>query len=479
MITDRIFEWAHVQPQRPAILEGSETITYLEFANIIEAARSYFAAFDLPRGQFAFVFTRTGAEHWVLTLALRALGLHTATVPNLTDIAALKLKDVACIVCNEECLPGPGTLPTALREARIIPVTKKLLMRGLASAPPRPSSNSTQPGGYLLRTSGTTGIYKNLLGGGAPEADIVRWNLRTLHIDRNTIYHMLSFPPWTGIGAVTATVWHAGGCLAFSGVAEPYADFFRHRPTHAMVVPFMLPPLLASRPAGEGPRASLTLTVTGGFLPLVLAERVTREITPNVEIYYGSTEVCAFMRARFQSNEDLYWLEPEGRIEVVDDEDRHCLDGVEGEIRIGLMPFDTDHYLDDSAATARHFRDGWFYPGDAAIRRKDGRIRVLGRIEDAINIKGVKIPVAPLEEKIQRALSVAHACVFSRLNAAAEEEILIAVESVVRPSDETLANAILGIRGFDRVRWTFLDRFPRTEGGLTKTNRRKLRKLLE
>jgi acyl-coenzyme A synthetase/AMP-(fatty) acid ligase len=249
-----------------------------------------------------------------------------------------------------------------------------------------------------------------------------------------------------------------------------------------MLVPAFMPALLKARPPDQPPLSDLELSITGGFLPLRLAERISKEITPKLEIYYGSTEVCAYMRSRFETIDDLSWLSPVGQIEVVGNDGKVCATGAEGEIRIRLFDFDTDHYMDDAETSAKFFRDGYFYPGDVAVRREDGRIQVLGRIDDVVNLFGFKVPAAPIEAQIQTALGVDSACVFSHLNKEGDVEILIAVESDRRPDDDVLAGAIKAVKGmnaFERVRWTFLESFPRTQAGLAKVDRRKLRKLLD
>ena len=52
------------------------------------------------------------------------------------------------------------------------------------------------------------------------------------------------------------------------------------------------------------------------------------------------------------------------------------------------MEIDCKCYLDDDEATGKMFRDGCFCPGDMAVRRADGRVRILGRTADVLNIRG-------------------------------------------------------------------------------------------
>jgi acyl-coenzyme A synthetase/AMP-(fatty) acid ligase len=261
---------------------------------------------------------------------------------------------------------------------------------------------------------------------------------------------------------------------------DRFSDFFRHRPTQAVFVPTMLSDLLALRHDGEKLEDNFELTLAGGFLPLSLAELAVRRLTPNLKVQYGLSEVAAVMRSRFRSLEDLHWLMPyNSKFEIVDDAGIECAAGVEGELRIRMRDFDRSCYLDDPEANAKFYRDGCFYPGDLAVRRDDGRIRVLGRTDDVVNVRGWKVPVAPVEELVQRRLGVDSVCIFSEQDKSGEELIVIAVECDHLPPEEMLAAAIKDRQGFDRVRWASIESFPRTEGGMSKVNRRKLRMLLE
>jgi acetyl-CoA synthetase len=134
--------------------------------------------------------------------------------------------------------------------------------------------------------------------------------------------------------------------------------------------------------------------------------------------------------------------------------------------------------LDDPATTAKFYRGDYFYPGDLAVRREDGRIRILGRTEDVINLKGWKVAVAPLEERLERALSVDTVCLFSELTEAGDYQVIVAIEADRPPSKDEIAAAVRDIPGFDRVRWGSLKAFPRTQAGMNKVDRRALRKLL-
>src|SRR5262249_5340900 len=120
--------------------------------------------------------------------------------------------------------------------------------------------------------------------------------------------------------------------------------------------------------------------------------------------------------------------------------------------------------------------NGFFYPGDMAVRRADGRIRILGRVDDVVNVQGQKYPVAPIEHKIQQWLDVDEVCVFSGLNASGNEELAVAVQSSRQLSRSELDAVARRCAPFERIRFTVFKEFPKT--GLGKTRRSMLKKQL-
>lgn len=93
-------------------------------------------------------------------------------------------------------------------------------------------------------------------------------------------------------------------------------------------------------------------------------------------------------------------------VEIVDEADRPVPAGQPGRIRIrtGTM---VDGYLGDPEATRRMFRGGWFYPGDLGIVPERGRLIVLGREDELLNIGGRKVRPEDIEDSIRAHASVA------------------------------------------------------------------------
>jgi acyl-coenzyme A synthetase/AMP-(fatty) acid ligase len=156
----------------------------------------------------------------------------------------------------------------------------------------------------------------------------------------------------------------------------------------------------------------------GGWLSHINARIFTKFENCTAVFCFGATEIAGGGLAKRLTNASDAaepWLERFGdRIfEVVDGDGRQCPAGVEGQLRIALKEFDCQHYINDAAATERCFRNGYFYTGDTAVDHADGRVKVLGRTNDVVIVRGLKVAVEPIEDEIRRALRIGDVCVFS------------------------------------------------------------------
>ncbi|WP_307813634.1 AMP-binding protein [Nocardioides baculatus] len=70
------------------------------------------------------------------------------------------------------------------------------------------------------------------------------------------------------------------------------------------------------------------------------------------------------------------------------------------------------HYESDPELTAASVEDGWFLTSDEGRFDDDGRLRIVGRVDDVVISGGVKIPVALVAERLRGHLQVEQAEVF-------------------------------------------------------------------
>jgi acyl-coenzyme A synthetase/AMP-(fatty) acid ligase len=105
------------------------------------------------------------------------------------------------------------------------------------------------------------------------------------------------------------------------------------------------------------------------------------------------------------------FLHPGVQAQVVDEADRPLPSGAEGLLRV-RTPGQALGYRNDPVATARHFRDGWFYPGDVGRITAEGLLIVTGRASDVINLGGRKVAPDIIERVLEDLPEVREAAAF-------------------------------------------------------------------
>ncbi len=484
MITNRIYEWARVQPGKPALIYNDSVFDYAYFAKSIEAARQSLEKYNLPQGATAIVLVSNFFDAWRVNIALRTLGLNTISISSLDQIPALQIKNVACIAVTDLGYRFYQLGERTLTGAKVIVVPRiqdsDVQMAGM----PEYRDNNRPFGGHILYTSGTTSAYKKLKADGSTEDKRNLARARAYSINKDTIYRC-TFGMWTQVGFRTpSAVWTAGGCVAFSQQTGEGPEktnslgFFRHAVNFSIIIPSVLGELVQSADPSNGRHDDCRLVVTAGFLPFALAEKAIHTLTNNVDVSYGSTELgTPALVSRFENMDSLYWLQPanERVIQVVDENGNQCSAGQQGELRILIEDTDCNSYLDDEQATAKMFRDGFFYPGDMAIKRADGRIRILGRVSDVINVQGAKVAVGPIEESICRFLNADEVCLFTHLNDAGQDELIIAMQSDRKPPPDKLDQIARKYPYFESFRFAIFRELPRTDTGTRKVRRAALK----
>jgi acyl-coenzyme A synthetase/AMP-(fatty) acid ligase len=153
-------------------------------------------------------------------------------------------------------------------------------------------------------------------------------------------------------------------------------------------------------------------------------------MTPNLYSAYGSTEVSTSAGAPAHLVADIAgavgFPTPDVTIEIVDDSGQPQAAGREGIVRI-KSPQSVTGYLGDSAASARAFRDGWFYPGDIGLLTANRMLVVRGRDSSVINLGGDKVNPELIEEVLTTFGGVTEAGVFARLDAQEIPELWAAI----------------------------------------------------
>ena len=460
MITQLIFDWAKRTPDRTAIIYNDRRWSYQLFAQLIALARGYFVRRGYIGPGYAVLAVYNPMDFWILSLALRSLGLTTVAVGSVAEggaegkpsvraaVSKLGAPNVRCVITSPvETWAGLDGLCTELR----LP----LLLVSLAGETPLGLEAFEAPhplGGHILLTSGTTGSHKMLLISPAFDATALQRNVEIIGMNQDTVLSVFDFPAWTAIGyRCAASPWAVGGAIVIEN-RQFYRALLCPGITHAVLVPVVLSVILAA-PADAFPRNdAIQLIVAGGPMTRTQVDQVEARITKRLVNWLASTEVGSIAFTPLETPDDHRWqrLAPGRVIEIVDEFDRPVRVGEIGRVRVSTAGGPTS-YLNDETATRSFFKDGFFYPGDLAAIRPDGRMALQGRLTNVINMQGAKISLAPIEDRLREFFGVSGVCLFSMQNDSGEEEIHVVIETSTPIDSEKLTAAfsqVPELRGF-------------------------------
>ena len=174
---------------------------------------------------------------------------------------------------------------------------------------------------------------------------------------------------------------------------------------------------LPARLAAATPRRpGLQVYLGGGAVSPALRDALSRRLSPRLGVLYGASEyggvAIADERTLAEHPDSVGRVLPWLQVEAIDAQGRPVPPGDVGEIRIrGLAGF--PGYHDDPEATAASLRDGWFHPGDLGRVTPDGLVFIDGRIDDVLNVGGIKVLPARIEAVLEAHPDVAESAAFA------------------------------------------------------------------
>jgi acyl-coenzyme A synthetase/AMP-(fatty) acid ligase len=191
---------------------------------------------------------------------------------------------------------------------------------------------------------------------------------------------------------------HMGGTYVFH---DDYENFCSANVSRVVASPSHVSRLLADLPIPDSPGIHEVRVVGGAIQPKLLTRflKYFRVVTTT----YGSTEAGPTTYRRFTEYDSDTSVGPfySGvALEIVDDDHRPVKPCSEGQIRIRTGG-QIHEYMDNIEASKQAFREGWFYPGDKGYYSEDGKLYVIGRIQDEFNAGGLKVNAAMIDRAIQ------------------------------------------------------------------------------
>ncbi len=395
-IIDRLERHARERPGAPAVVSPGRTVSYGELHALVGGCAAWLRSQGVEGGERVGVSIADDLTHFVVALGLGTLGAAHATLathdPESARARLAARVGVRRVVAarSEHRLPGLDLI-----------LVDPAQMETWARRPPAPLA-CPEPSALFtfFTTSGTTGeakIVPILHGRIAQQAarapagcSLSLSSLEHHFVKRAFLYTLLG-----------------GAAVAIRGASDmPVAPLCAALGVDVVVcMNAQVRDLVADAPRFGRLPTTTALVMSGARASVPVRRQLLDHVCDVVAINYAMQECGSVARAIERSTDEV--TETVGRphpgvdVEIVDANGAPLRRGEIGEIRV-RVPGMASGYLGDDGATARHFRDGWFQPGDLASFAPDGTLIVHGRTDGVMNLNGIKIAPAEIERVLER-----------------------------------------------------------------------------
>lgn len=403
-LTRELLHYSQRTPDAPAIITAGARLKYRELDMLVWRMAALLHQAGLRRGQVAAVSVQ---QPFTLASTLLAIARMGATSLPLARAAGdLESRHLAAR-CNARWLITDQS-DSADLELPVIRVSLSML-----ASMPKPASllslMDEQPEApwQIVRSSGSTGEPRLLPIGHGHERFRVG-HLIGLYHGAEPLCHATFAPLEFGSSRTRLLMALLAGAR-YALLADPEIDTVtltdRLGVTHLGLSVFHAERILE---AGQGPqlgaaRALRFVSITGSTVSASLRARLREHIGDRLQVFYGANEVSHMTLA---GAPEVYGIDgsvgkplPWVQVEVVDPQGRPVPAGTVGEIRV-TNPGGIRAFLGDDAATRRHFRDDWFYPGDLGRMTLDGQLIYCGRADHMMIFNGINIYPAEIERAL-------------------------------------------------------------------------------
>jgi amino acid adenylation domain-containing protein len=278
--------------------------------------------------------------------------------------------------------------------------------------------------------------------------------------------------------------WASAGGSKFSLPAQ----LKRHGVTHLQCTPSLASMLICDSESVAALRPVQRFMVGGEPLPLDLAHRLTKIISGDLINLYGPTETTVWSASQhIRRNENQILIGrpvANNRLYILDPERELIPTGSVGELYIGGDGL-AQGYLNRPDITAERFITHEFAPGqserlyrtgDLARYTRDGRIEFMGRVDQQIKIRGVRVELGEIEVVLREHPDIRDAVVVVQEDEADDKRLVAYVIASVDPApgiaqiQQWLGTKLPKILVPSSI--LFLNEFPKTPNG--KLDRRAL-----
>lgn len=435
-------------PQRQALVFEDRAYSYLELDRWVNRVANGFCALGLSKGDRIALFLPNIPEFVVAYLAIQKIGAIAVSVNVLLkpDEVTFVLRDSgsAAVVTTAKLRPHvvnadlPDLRHLLIAEGEAGDATLLEQLAAQASDEFRAVAMAHDDPAAIVYTSGTTGTSK---GATLSHGNVISNAFSKVHYcGMRPEDRMLLFLPLFhcfGQNAVLNSGLYACATLVLQRAFDPertLALIAAENVTMFFGVPTIFIVLLAMQAPPEKFSSVRYYLSGGGTLPLEISRQWFEKHGRVINEGYGLTETSPFA----SYNHELKYKfgsvgtpieNVEMRVVSVDD-GRELPPGELGEIAI-RGPNVMLGYWQRPAETAQAMRDGWFHSGDIGKMDEEGYFYVVDRLKDMINVGGLKVYPAEVENVLYQHPAVAQVAVYGVPDALMEERVKASI--VLKP----------------------------------------------
>ncbi len=410
-IIDHIRQHAVSTPDKTAVEDGDQKTTYKALVKMADKLACNLQHYGIKKGDVVAFQLKNSPEQCALMIAIGICGGVMLPI-NYKTKATIVYKeidylDVRTCIGNQDSELPPGATRLSLESLMENCDDETRDFRRVTISADAP---------YLIsQSSGTTGSPKYFVSSheivldNAPKDGTPRWGR-----------HYMNMP--------MGDAWGCTDCLALMYIGATIvlpqeknltaiaAEIKEKNISTLALLPWQLRLYLKQAKPGEMLFPGVSFLETGGStLTLSEKEQVMAKITPHLYDSYDTTEfpfVSMAGPSDHSKKPGTVGRVVEGIEVQVVDHNHHPLDpGCTGLLRFRTTPMIRE-YLNNPDATARSFRDGWFYPMDVGYLDEDGYLFLTGRSDDKINCLGAKFYPVEVERILLTYPGIEEAIVF-------------------------------------------------------------------
>ena len=474
-IVDPILFQCRRQPPVAAICapdSGIGLISYRRLAAFIHNVERKLHAFGLPERSIVAVRVEDIIFHIVIVLALTRLGVITLSMR----------KDATSVPISADALITTSDLPPA--DFGRVFVADLSWTEGDGhplEAQHLPQTHEDDLCRIIL-TSGTTNeakavalSHKLLASRIGRHLSVFGNRLGNCH----RVYNDMPIPSSLGFQFLIYALWR-GGTTLFPGETfdETLRALDQYRMQCLVSSPGGFETLLRCFDAVPSYQSNAEVLFCGGdVLSRSLSNRLRGRICSHLVAAYGSTEASMSAVAHAHEIADspraVGFVTPGVAVQIVDSSGTVLRSGEEGQVRI-RSDYAVRDYFANPDASAKVFRDGWFYPGDLGTLSAEGLLSITGREQLVLNLGGDKVSPETIELVLAQFDGVVEAAALGVPNEYGNAEVcavIVGRQDLDRAKLREFCEARIS-RAFAPTRYHFVDGLPHNEMG--KIDRRKL-----